>query len=83
MLQSAIQLGKNGVTENFIETLKTQFKRKDQIRISVLKSAGREREKVKEISDDILRELNDKGIHYTSRIIGFTIVVKKWRKARN
>ena len=72
-----IQLGKQGLTKNFIETLRNNFIKNQIIRISVLKSAGHEREKVKAYSEDILKEL---GVRYTSRIIGFTIVVRKWRR---
>ena len=32
---------------------------------------------LKEINEKIVKEL---GNHYTSRIIGYTIVVKKWRR---
>lgn len=75
--QSEMQIGKNGMTENFIESLKNSFKTHTSIRISVLKSAGHEKEKVKEMTEEILGEL---GRNYTARIIGFTIVLKKWRK---
>jgi RNA-binding protein YhbY len=75
--QSEIQIGKNGVTENFINSLKNNFKTHTNIRISVLKSSGRDRDKIKEMSKQILEGL---GKNYTSRIIGFTIVLKKWRK---
>ncbi len=72
------QLGKNGVTDNFISTLKSHFQKHENVRISVLKSAGHEKEKVKKYSDEILENL---GKNYTSRVIGFKIVLKKWRKA--
>jgi|TARA_Y100000034_G_scaffold109178_1_gene140170 RNA-binding protein YhbY len=72
------QLGKNGITTNFIETLKNNFKNYENIRISVLKSAGHDKSKVKEYSREILEKL---GKNYTSKVIGFTIVIKKWRKA--
>lgn len=75
--QTVIQLGKNGLTENFIETLKNGFKNHNTIRVSVLKSAGHEKSKIKEIAEELLGEL---GLNYTARIIGFTIVLKKWRK---
>jgi RNA-binding protein YhbY len=71
------QLGKNGITTNFIETLKNNFKNYENIKISVLRSARHEKSKVKEYSEDILRKL---GKNYTSKIIGFTIIIKKWRK---
>jgi len=75
--QAVIQLGKNGITANFIETLKNGFKNHNTIRISVLKSAGHEKSKIKEMTEELLGEL---GLNYTAKIIGFTIVLKKWRK---
>ena len=71
------QLGKNGVTEGFINSLRNDFKKHVSIRISVLKSAGHEKGKVKKYSEEILDKL---GKNYTSKIIGFVIVVRKWRK---
>lgn len=76
---SCVQLGKQGITENFIETLKTHFKNHGNVKICVLKSARSERDKIKKYSEEILNKL---GKNYTSRIIGFTINVKKWRKAQ-
>jgi RNA-binding protein YhbY len=72
-----MQLGKNGITDSFIETLKNRFEKYKDVRVSVLKSAGREREKVKKYSEEILDKL---GKNYTSRIVGFKIVIKKWRR---
>jgi RNA-binding protein YhbY len=72
-----LQIGKQKVTPNFIETLKKQFENKQTVKISVLRSARESKEDVKKYSEEILEEL---GGHYTARIIGFTIVLKKWRK---
>lgn len=72
-----IQLGKNGVTENFILTLGNHFKKHNIIKVSVLKGAGHERDKVKEYAEKILEGL---GAKFTTKIIGFTIIVKKWRR---
>ena len=72
-----IQIGKQGITDNFISTLKDHFKKSENIKISVLKNATRERNEMGKLSETILDKL---GRKYTSRIIGFTIVVKKWRK---
>ena len=69
-----LQLGKNGLTENFFENLKKSFKKNKNVRISVLKSACRNREEIKEIKDKILNKL---GENYSGRIIGFTIILKK------
>ena len=74
---SKLQLGKQGITDNFIKTIKSHFKNHKNVRISVLKSAGHEKSKVKIYAEEILGEL---GKNYKIRIIGFTIVVKKFRK---
>lgn len=77
--QANMQLGKNGITENFVETLKNHFKNHENVKVSVLKSASRDKEKIREFSETILEKL---GKNYTSKIIGFTIFLKKWRKAK-
>jgi len=79
--QQEIQLGKKGLTEEFLENLKSRFKNKKitNIKISVLKSARESREDVKKYSKEILDYLGEK---FTSRMIGFSIFIKRWRKAR-
>jgi len=77
MTQSQIQLGKNKVTDKFIETLRSHFKNHDSVKVSVLKSATRNRVEMKKISDEILDGL---GKNYTAKKLGFTIFLKKWRK---
>lgn len=72
-----IQLGKQGITENFIRTLKDYFKNCKNVKISILKNATRDREEINDLSNTILDNL---GRNYTSKIIGFTISIKKWRK---
>ncbi len=72
-----MQIGKNGITENFVQTLKNNFKKHDNVRVSVLKSAGHSKEKIKKYSNEILKKLGGK---YTARVIGFKIILKKWRK---
>ena len=74
-----LQIGKNGLTEGFIENLKVAFKGADNARISVLKSGTRDRDELGIMNDKILKGL---GVNYTSKIIGYTIAVRKWRKAR-
>lgn len=74
-----IQLGKNGITDNFIETLKTYFEKVRTVKVSVLKSARESKEDVKKYADELLTIL---GKHYTAKVIGFTITLKKWRKPR-
>jgi len=77
MTQTSMQIGKNGLTEGTIKWLKNAFKTHKLVKISVLKSGGHEREKVKEMADKMVSEL---GKNFTYRIVGFTISVRKWRK---
>ena len=76
-----IQIGKNGVSDNFLESLKSHFKTHSSVRISVLKSARAEgkigKEEVKKYTDKILQNL---GGNYKSNTIGFTIIIKKFKK---
>ena len=73
------QLGKQGLTDNFLQTLENHFKKFNVVKISVLKACCRDREELKEIEKKILDYLGNK---FTSRTIGYTLTVKKWRKAK-
>ncbi len=72
-----MQIGQKGLTDEFIENLKKAFNNVENVRINLLKSAGHDKSKVKQYSDEILEKL---GRKYTAKIIGFTIITKKWRK---
>jgi len=74
---TTIQLGKNGLTDNFILTLKDHFKKYNNVKVSVLRSCCRDKEELKKISNEMLEKL---GTHYTMKIIGYTFAIKKWRK---
>jgi RNA-binding protein YhbY len=78
-MKAHVQIGKQGITESFIESLKNFFKKNKNMRISVLKSARENKEQVKKYSKEILEKL---GENYTAKIIGFTIILKKWRQSR-
>ncbi len=74
---ATIQLGKNGLTDNFILTLKNHFKKSNNVKVSVLRSCCRDKKELKEIVEEILEKL---GKNYTTKTIGYTIAIKKWRK---
>lgn len=77
---ATFQLGKNGLTDNFLETIRKSFKTRENVKISVLRSFSRERKEIKLLASKICEKL---GSNYTAKIIGFTINIKKWRKARH
>jgi RNA-binding protein YhbY len=72
-----MQLGKGGVTINFIESLKQQFSNCNNVKISVLKSCCRDKKELEKITEQILDHL---GKNYTARAIGYTINLKRWRR---
>jgi RNA-binding protein YhbY len=72
-----VQLGKQGVTPGFIESLRNYFKKHENVKVSALKSATRDRSELLKIAGEIAERL---GRNYTAKTIGYTIVVKKWRK---
>jgi len=72
-----LQLGKKGLTKEFIETLKQHFEKTKILKISVLKSCCRDKKELKQIEQQILKSL---GENYNSRIVGYTINLRKFSK---
>ena len=74
-----IQLGKKGLTTEFLEALKKRFEKPGvkNIKISVLRSARDSKEDVKNYAEEIVKFLGNK---FTYRTIGFSIFVLKMRK---
>ncbi len=77
------QIGKFGLTDNVVESLRSAFKTHDRIRISVLKNAVRDKSKVRDIADELARKLGNKHDYgYRHIIIGFTIILIKNKKSK-
>jgi RNA-binding protein YhbY len=71
-----LQIGKNKLTKEFIENLRVLFKKAEHIRVSVLKSATRDKKQIETWAKEIVEAL---GKNYTFKTIGFTITLRKWR----
>jgi RNA-binding protein YhbY len=80
-MQIELQLGKKGITHELLGEIKKRFdlNKFQNIKIHVLRSARENKQDVKKYAEEIQNFLGDK---YTSRIIGFSIFIKKWRKSR-
>ncbi len=80
--QIEIQLGKKGLTKEFLEDLKKRFEKPEikNIKISVLRSARESKQDVKKYADEIINFLGNK---FTYRTVGFSIFLKKWRKSQD
>ena len=74
---SSVQIGKRGVSDNLIETLRTHFVNHQNVKVVFLKNFARDKKKVKKAAEEIVDEL---GKNYTYRVLGFTVFIKKWRK---
>ncbi len=68
------QIGKNGINQGIINSINLMLKTHKTIRISVLKSSGRNREVIKEMA---LSLINGIDFPCSSTIIGFTIILKR------
>ena len=75
-----MQLGKKGLTKEFLEDVKKRLEKPavKNLKISVLASARESKEDVKKFSEGIKEFLGPK---FTTRVLGFSIFIKKWRKA--
>jgi len=71
---SKLQIGKNGLTESFIETLNLNLKNHRQVRIHVLKSAGHTKQNIKDLTEKIASQVKLKCAY---RTLGFTIIITK------
>ena len=80
--QKEIQLGKNGITQEFVNDIEKRLEndRNITMKVSVLKSARPEgKDDVNKYSKELVKKLGEK---YTVRTLGFSIFLRKWRKAR-
>lgn len=71
------QIGKSGITPGTLEALENAFKTHHQVRISILKSAARDKNEIIKIADSIVKDLPTPTQY---RIIGFTIILNKGKK---
>lgn len=73
------QMGKNGLTQGFIDSLNNALKNNKQLRISVLKSFSRSREELEKTAKEISEKLPTR---VRIKLIGFTIVLSRTSKPK-
>jgi len=76
------QLGKSEIDQNFIETIRTSFKKHDTIKIKVLESHSRDKQAIKKAADDLAKALETEKSRFIYKMIGFTIILIKRRKSK-
>ena len=77
LFEAEFQIGKKGLTPEAINSFATALKTHRQLRISMLKSSGRNREIVKQTALEIKQRMPH---HCAYKIIGFTIILTKHKK---
>ena len=74
-----LQMGKKGLTSAFIEQVKSIFENETLVKISILKSACRDKKAAEKIADTLVDTLGKK---YDYKLVGYVLTVIKYRKAQ-
>ena len=72
-----LQIGKNGLSPEFISQVKSFFEKERLIKIDILKSACRDKSHAKEMAEELMTKLGPK---YGYKLVGYVITVIKYRK---
>ena len=72
--QASFQIGKNGLSKGVLNSIEQDLKNHKQVRISVLKSASRNKKEIINLAIKIQQNLKTKCSY---RILGFTIIIRK------
>ena len=75
------QIGKKGLTEEFVGQLNHYFEKShaEVIKVEILKSCCRDKKDAEKIGDELVEKL---GKNFTYKLVGYVLTVRKWRKAR-
>jgi RNA-binding protein YhbY len=74
-----LQIGKAGLSEAFIDQVRSIFEKETLIKISILKSACRDKKDADKMGKDLVAELGPK---YDYKLIGYVLTIIKYRKAQ-
>ena len=72
-----LQIGKNGLSPEFIEQVKSIFKGEKLVKISILKSACRDKKDAENMAKELIDVL---GTKYDYKLVGYVITLIKYRK---
>jgi len=72
-----LQIGKNGLTDAFVEQVKRLFENEERLKISILKSACRDKKEAEQIAENLANAL---GKNYAYRLVGYVITINKFRR---
>ncbi len=72
-----LQLGKNGLTDSFVEQVRKMFETEQILKISILKSACRDKAEAEKICQELEEKL---GKNFSHRLIGYVCTINKFRR---
>ncbi len=72
-----LQIGKAGLSNAFVDQVRSIFESETMIKISILKSACRDKDEAKEIGEDLVSKLGKK---FGFKLVGYVFTVTKFRK---
>jgi|APSaa5957512622_1039677.scaffolds.fasta_scaffold43322_4 RNA-binding protein YhbY len=73
------QIGKKGLTTEFVEQMQKTFEKSEMVKIDLLQSSTRDKAEADKLGEDLINKLGNK---FTFKRIGYTLVVRRWRKAQ-
>lgn len=74
-----LQLGKAGLSDAFVGQVRRIFENEKVLKISILKSACRDKEEARRIGEELVGKL---GAKYGFKLLGYVLTVVKFRKAQ-
>lgn len=72
-----LQIGKNGLTDAFVEQVRRLSQDKERMKINILKSACRDKAEAKQMCEELIAKL---GKNYAYRLIGYVCTLFRFRK---
>jgi len=72
-----LQMGKGGLSDAFVEQVKSVFEKEKVLKISILKSACRDKKEAEKIGEDLVSRLGKK---FGYKLVGYVLTVIKYRK---
>jgi RNA-binding protein YhbY len=73
----SLQLGKNGLSSTFVEQVRSIFENEKMVKISILKSACRDKDEARKIGEELVEKL---GRKFGFKLVGYVLTVMKFRK---
>jgi RNA-binding protein YhbY len=74
-----LQMGKNGLSAAFVEQVRSIFEKERVLKISLLRSACRDKRGAEKIGEELVGAL---GVKYEYKLVGYVLTIVKYRKAQ-